>query len=115
LTQSNWKKLFNVVRNQFNGFYTETLASKNLLVTSWRMILFVSSLAILVIYSSHKVDRKVFRLSNLNEDLKDLRSKHIDMRTQLMSLSKTTKVAEEVEIMGLFEALDAPFEIKTHN
>lgn len=100
---------------RLKGFYTEKLASKNLLVTSWRMVLFVSSLAILVIYSSHKVDQKVIRISKLNEELKDLRSRHIDMRTQLMSLSKTTKVAEEVEKYGLFESLDAPYKIQVQN
>ncbi len=79
------------------------------------MVLFISSLAILVIYSSHKVDQKVIRISHLNEELKDLRSRHIDMRTQLMSLSKTTKVSEEVEKLGLFESLDAPFKIQEQN
>ncbi len=101
--------------SRFKGFYADKLASKNLLVTSWRMVLFISSLAILVIYSSHKVDQKVIRISHLNEELKDLRSRHIDMRTQLMSLSKTTKVSEEVEKLGLFESLDAPFKIQEQN
>jgi len=104
-----------VLGSRFKGFYAEKLASKNLLVTSWRMVLFISSLAILVIYSSHKVDQKVIRISKLNEELKDLRSRHIDMRTQLMSLSKTTKVAEEVGYLGLFESLDAPFKIQVQN
>jgi len=104
-----------VLGSRFKGFYADKLASKNLLVTSWRMVLFISSLAILVIYSSHKVDQKVIRISKLNEELKDLRSRHIDMRTQLMSLSKTTKVAEEVEHLELFESLDAPFKIQVQN
>ena len=101
--------------NRFKGFYADRLAPKNLLVTSWRMLLFISSLAILVIYSSHKVDQKVITISKLNEELKDLRSRHIDMRTQLMSLSKTTKVAEEVERLGLFESIDAPFKIHSQD
>ena len=98
--------------NRFKGFYSDKLAPKNLLATSWRMVLFISSLAILVIYSSHRVDQKVIQISKFNEELKDLRSRHIDMRTQMMSLSKTTKVAEEVEKLGLFESLDAPFKIQ---
>ena len=101
-----------MLENRFKGFYADKLAPKNLLATSWRMVLFISCLAILVIYSSHKVDQKVIRISKLNEGLKDLCSKHIDMRTQLMSLSKITKVAEEVEKLGLFESLDAPFKIQ---
>lgn len=101
--------------SRVKGFLGNKLASKSLLETSWRMVLFISSLAVLVIYSSHKVDQKVIRISRLNEELKDLRSRHIDMRTQLMSLSKTTKVAEEVQKMGLYESLDAPFKIKVQN
>jgi len=101
-----------VLGSRFKGFYADKLAPKNLLVTSWRMVLFISSLAILVIYSAHKVDQKVIRISKLNEELKDLRSRHIDMRTRLMSLSKPSKVAEEVEKLGLYESLDAPFKIQ---
>jgi cell division protein FtsL len=115
LTQSNGNKLLSVLKNKCQEFYREKLLTKSLLVTSWRMILFVSTLAVLVIYSSHKVDQKVFEISKLNEKLKDLRSRHIDMRTQLMSISKPTKVAEEVKEFGLIEALDAPFKIKVQD
>jgi len=110
-----WNKLFNVLGVRFKGLYTEKLASHKILVNSWRLILFVSGLAILVIYSSHKADQKVFRMSTLKEDLKDLRSRHIDMRTQLMSLSKTTIVAQEGAEIGLFESLDAPFKIEVQD
>ena len=115
LAKSNVNKLFNALKNRCKGIYIDKFASKNLLVTSWRMILFISTLAILVIYSSHKVDRKVFEISKLNEKLKDLRSRHIDMRTQLMSMSKPTKVAAEVKEIGLIESLDAPFKIKVQD
>jgi len=111
----SWSKLFKVLGIRFKGLYAEKMASRKFLVNSWRMILFVSTLAILVIYSSHKVDQKVFKISKLNEELKDLRSRHIDMRTQLMSLSKTTKVAEAVRSMELFESLDAPFKMQLQN
>jgi cell division protein FtsL len=115
LTKPTWNKLFNVLGSRVKDLFVDKLSSQKLMVTSWRMILFVSGLAVFVIYSSHKVDQKVIRISKLNEELKDLRSRHIDMRTQLMSLSKTTKVAEEVEKYGLFESLDAPYKIQVHN
>ena len=111
----SWTKLFKVLGIRFKGLYAEKIASRKFLVNSWRLILFVSTLAILVIYSSHKVDQKVFKISDLNEELKDLRSRHIDMRTQLMSLSKPTKVAEDVAEIGLSDALDAPYKIKVQN
>jgi len=111
LTKSNWNELLKVAGNRFNDFRAKRLASKSLLVTSWRMILFISTLAILVIYSSHKVDQKVIHIAKLNEELKELRSMHIDMRTRLMSLSKSTKVAEDVQSLGLQESMQAPYKI----
>lgn len=112
MTKSNWNKLFTALGSRVKEFYGDKLMSKNMLETSWRMVLFVSCLAIIVIYSSHKVDQKVREISKLNEGLKDLRSRHIDMRTQLMSQSKVTKVADEVSKFGLYESLEAPYRIE---
>tara|TARA_B000000475_G_C15955313_1_gene430514 strand:+ start:294 stop:593 length:300 start_codon:yes stop_codon:yes gene_type:complete len=95
-----------------NELYVDRFAQENLLVTSWRLVLFISVLAVLVVYSSHKVDQKVIRINKLNVELKDLRSRHIDMRTTLMTLSKTTNIAEEVKKTGLLYSPDAPFKIK---
>ena len=88
------------------------LAPENLLVTSWRLVLFIVVLAVLVVYSSHMVDQKVILINKLKVELKDLRSRHIDMRTTLMTLSKTTNVAEEVKTNGLLYSSDAPYKIK---
>ena len=112
MIKPTWKKLLHVLRFRMNEFYVDRLAPENLLVTSWRLVLFVVILAVIVVYSSHKVDQKVIRINKLKLELKDLRSKHIDMRTTLMTLSKTTNVAEEVEKNGLLYSSDAPYKIK---
>lgn len=88
------------------------IAPEKLLVTSWRLVLFIVVLAILVVYSSHKIDQKVIWINKLKVELKDLRSRHIDMRTTLMTLSKTTNVSEEVKKNGLLYSSDAPYKIK---
>ena len=113
--KSAWNSLFVEFRNRIKGFYTEQLAPKNILATSWNMILFIAFFAVLLVYSSHRVDRKVIRISKLNEELKDLRSKHIDMRAELTALSKPTKVAEKVESMDLSHSKEAPFKIQLDN
>ena len=112
MIKPTWKKLLHVLRSRMNEFYVDRLAPENLLVTSWRLVLFLVILAVIVVYSSHKVDQKVIRINKLKLELKDLRSKHIDMRTTLMTLSKTTNVAEEVEKNGLLYSSDAPYKIK---
>ena len=115
MIKPTWNKLFHEFGNRFKGFYTAQLAPKNIIATSWNMILFISFLAILLVYSSHRVDRKVIRISKLNEELKDLRSRHIDMRTELTALSKPTKVAEELKSLGLSSSIEAPFKIEIKN
>lgn len=112
MTKPTWKKFINELKSQSNEFYMNRFASENLLVTSWRLVLFIVILAIIVVYSSHKVDQKVIRINKLKVELKDLRSRHIDMRTTLMTLSKTTNVAEEVKKNGLLYSSDAPYKIK---
>ena len=107
--KSKSNELFYLLRSSVKDLYASKVDPYKFIDSSWRMILFISSLAILVIYSSHQVDRKVFQMSKLNEQLKDLRSKHIDMRTQLMSLSKPTKVAQDVQSIGLLKSRVAPF------
>ena len=112
MTKLTWKKLINALRSRSNEFYVNLIAPEKLLVTSWRLVLFIVVLAILVVYSSHKIDQKVIRINKLKVELKDLRSRHIDMRTTLMNLIKTTNVSEEVKKNGLLYSSDAPYKIK---
>lgn len=115
MIKPTWKKLINELICRMNEFYVNRLAPENLLVTSWRLVLFISVLAVFVVYSSHKVDQKVIRINKLKVELRDLRSRHIDMRTTLMTLSKTTNIAEEVKNNGLLYSSDAPFKIKVED
>ena len=112
MNKTTWNKLFEAFKVRLEFFHKDTLGKQSFMEKSWRMVLFVSSLAIFMIYSAHQVDQKVIQISKLNESLKDLRSRHIDMRTKLTSLSKVTKVAEEVKRLGLFSSMDAPYKIE---
>jgi cell division protein FtsL len=112
MNKTTWTKLFKAFKIRLEFFYKDTLVTQSFMEKSWRMVLFVSSFAIFMIYSAHQVDQKVVQISRLNESLKDLRSRHIDMRTKLTSLSKVTKVADEVKILGLISSMDAPYKIE---
>ena len=115
MNKTTWNRLFDIFKIRLALYYKDTLGKQSFMEKSWRMVLFVSVLAILMIYSAHKVDQKVVQISRLNESLKDLRSRHIDIRTNLTSLSKVTRVAEEVKILGLSSSMDAPYKIEKKN
>jgi hypothetical protein len=90
-----------------------TVLKGNVLVSTrlmkrWPFLLFISSLALISIMSSHRADKKVYEISRLNQRLSELRAHHIDLRASLMSVSKQTTVEEQVKDMGLHKADEPP-------
>ena len=68
---------------------------------NWRVILFTSLLAIIMIASSHSADQKVHDIAKMSNSVKDLRSKFVDGRSQLMRLKMESTITEKVAEEGL--------------
>lgn len=79
---------------------------------NWRMILFISVLAIIMIASSHSADKKVHEIARLNNEVKELRSLMIDTRGKLMNLKKETSVELKMKDKGLAISEIPPTKIK---
>ena len=60
----------------------------------WRLILFFSSLALIMIASSHSADGKVHQIAKLQEDVKALRSEYVEKRAQLMGLKMESNLRD---------------------
>jgi len=69
---------------------------------NWRLILFLSFLAVFMIASSHSADRKVHEIARLNEEVKELRSSFVDGRSKLMRLKMESSVVKKLANKGLF-------------
>ncbi len=68
---------------------------------NWRLILFLSFLAVIMIASSHSADRKVYKIAKLNEDVKELRSAFVEGRSKLMKLKMESSVIKKLADKGL--------------
>ena len=79
---------------------------------NWRMILFVSALAIVMIASSHSADKKVHEIARLNNEAKEMRSAFVDGRKMLMELKKETVVEKKMKEKGLAISEIPPTKIK---
>ncbi|NQX85581.1 MAG: S-adenosyl-methyltransferase [Flavobacteriaceae bacterium] len=79
---------------------------------NWRFILFLSALAVVMIESSHRADRKVYEIAKLNEDLKELRSELIDGRKRLMHLRMESSVRKKLLVKGILPSDVPPKKIK---
>lgn len=79
---------------------------------NWRIILFISALAIIMIASAHSADEKVYKIAKLNNEVKELRSMMFDGRTKLMNLKMESTIIKKVAEKGLEISKVPPRKIK---
>lgn len=78
---------------------------------NWRMILFLSVLALIMIASGHSADRKIFKIAALNTEIKTLKSDFIELKKQLLFLRKETNITRVLGRKGLGPAKTPPIKI----
>lgn len=74
----------------------------------WLFILFVSFLATVMIGSSHSADKKVHQIAALNEEVKELRSEFVDVRSDVQKLKLESTIMDIVAEKGLFPPVVPP-------
>ena len=79
---------------------------------NWRFILYASLLAVIMISSAHRADQKVHQLADLNEEVLELRSEFVDLRTRLQQRKLESSVKERVVNYGLVPSKTPPKKIK---
>lgn len=78
---------------------------------NWRIIIFISFLAIIMIASSHSADQKVYEIAKLTNEVKEYRSAFVDKRGKLMKLKKESFVEGEMKDKGIGISLNPPTKI----
>ena len=89
------------------SFLTDDASLKN-----WRIILFVVSLFLMMIWSAHSVQAKAVKEARLKKEKKELRAEYIDTSTILMRMKLESSVRKNVNKMGLAPAETPPQKIK---
>ncbi|MDA0774203.1 MAG: FtsL-like putative cell division protein [Bacteroidetes bacterium] len=78
---------------------------------NWRMIFFLSTLALIMIGSGHSADGKIFRIAQLNDEIKYLKSRFIEGRSQLMDRKMESKIVTQLRDRGVKPATQPPVKI----
>ena len=78
---------------------------------NWRVIIFISVLAIVMIASSHSADKKVHEIARLNNEVKELRSAFLDGRSRLMRLKMESTITKKLEEKGIVPSVIPPKKI----
>lgn len=79
---------------------------------NWRVIIFISVLAIVMIASSHSADKKVHEIARLSNEVKEMRSAFVDGRSRLMRLKMESAVVAKMKEKGLEPSVIPPKKIK---
>lgn len=95
--------LLHIIRGQF-------LINQDALKT-WKFILFLAVLAMIMISSAHRLDKKVHKIAALSEEVKQLKSQFVSGRMALMNAKMETKIIKAMEVHGLFPSEVPPVKI----
>ena len=79
---------------------------------NWRIIIFVSVLAVVMIASSHSADKKVHDIARLTNEVKELRSAFVDGRSKVMRLKMESTITNKVADKGIEISEIPPKKIK---
>ena len=85
--------IYNLLKGQF-------LINENAF-RNWRFIIFIVTLMLLMIGSSHSIDKKVMEIAALNKELKELKAEFVDARSIAMTMRLESTVRKKVNTYGL--------------
>ena len=71
-------------------------------------LFFLTFIAILYIGNSYIAQKTFRKIENMKSELKELRSEHISIKSELMLMSKQSEVAKRVSPYGLSESVVPP-------
>ena len=78
---------------------------------NWRMLMFISVLIMITIYSSHSADQKVFKISELSKEVNNLNNVSVSTKIDLMNVKMESKVTSKLNELGLYPSNNPPVKI----
>ena len=79
---------------------------------NWRFIVFLIVLAIIMIANTPRFEQKIFKIAELSNQVKELRSEFVDRRSELMKLKMESTVSEKMAEKQIFPSTVPPTKIK---
>jgi hypothetical protein len=83
-------------------------------IKNWKFILFLIVLALIMIGLNHNYDKKNYRITELTNEVKELRSRFVDIRSELMKLKMESTISKKVESRQIFPSAVPPKKIVIH-
>ena len=78
---------------------------------NWKMLMFISVLIMITIYSSHSADQKVFKISELSKEVNSLNNVSVSTKIDLMNVKMESKVTSQLNSQDLYPSNNPPVKI----
>jgi hypothetical protein len=101
------KKILNILLGKF---LVDQINSNNL-----KLILFVFSMAFTLIFLSHSVDSKIYKINTLSNDVSAVESNFIDQRKILMNIRMESNIRKKLIDKNIEPSLKSPLKILVSN
>ncbi len=98
------QRVYDVLKGKF---LVDEDAPKN-----WKLLIFLAGLALVMIASSHSIDRKIQKIATLNKKTRELNSQFIATRSELMKLKMESSITKKLQEKGLYISNTPPQKIK---
>jgi hypothetical protein len=79
---------------------------------NWRFIVFLITLAIIMIANTQRFEQKVYKITELTNEVKELRSEFVDRRSELMKLKMESTISEKMVEKKISPSAVPPYKIK---
>ena len=80
-------------------------------ISNWIYIFLFLILGLVMISSSHSIDKKVYEIAALNDEIKSLRSEFVDVRSSLMKSRMESSINERLSNKGIISSKTPPVKI----
>jgi len=81
----------------------------------WSMLVFLAILALIMIGSSHSIDKKVQKIAVLNKQMRELRDEFVATRSELMKVKMESTIVAQLANNELYVAENPPKKIIVKN
>ena len=79
---------------------------------NWRFILFIILLTIIMIWNTNRYEQKIFKITDLTSEVKELRSEFVDRRSELMELKLESTIENKMLEKQIFPSAVPPKKIE---
>lgn len=79
---------------------------------NWRFIVFLIMMCMIMIANSHNYEQKLFKITAMETQVKELRSEFVYMRSKLMELKMESTVSRKMEERQIFPSSVPPRKIE---